>query len=67
MNIFAQYDKLSSEDYLCNKTKPLAQLICSACLNPYESICAYDAGVAGDIGYYCCQVCLSMDEPFEEA
>lgn len=66
MNINRIFDEYDSEDYLCYRTKPIAQLICSACHNPHEYTCAYEAGGAGDIGYYCCAVCHSMDEPYEE-
>lgn len=65
-NVYRVFDELSSEDYLCNRTRPLPQLICSACHNPYEYACAYEAGVAGDIGYYCCAICHSVAEPYEE-
>lgn len=60
MNVNRIFDEYSSEDYLCNKTKPRGELLCLDCHRAY--LTEWD-----DLhNCECCTYCGSMNDPYEE-
>lgn len=66
-NVNMLYDKYSQEEYLCAKLKPLGELLCGYCNQPYEPI-TYESHTQNgcEVIMTVCKCCGEVSFPYQE-